>query len=372
MLEKKSLLVKATFFLLFIILFLFALIQARGFLYPLAIAVLFAYLLYPMAIFLEKNGIPRIIAILLSIVVAIVVIIFVISIISNQIQVFFDDFPALRQRTLNNLENLAKDIEESFGVSTREQKNWVKERINSLFTSGGAVIKPAFEATAGTIVAIGLQPVFVFFLLYYRDKFREFILRLAPDRVHRKTEKIINEVSFVTKRYMGGILIVVLILCFLNSLGLSIVGLDYAIVLGIISAFFNFIPYFGTLIGGIVPFTFALLTMESPKYAAGVVIHFLIVQFLENNILTPNIVGGNVKLNPFITILTIMTGGMIWGIPGMFISVPFLAMFKIVCDHVDQLKPFSYLLGTEGTEEHAVTLTKIRNFLGFGKKSKNS
>lgn len=370
MIETRSLLVKATFLLLFIILSIFALIHARNFLYPICIAILFAYLLYPMAKFLETNGIPRIIAILLSLVVGIFIISFVISLISSQLEVFFDDFPELQYKALANLEEMAKNIESSFGISTQDQKHWLKERISGAFESGGIVFKTAFQATAGTVVAILIQPVFVFFLLYYRDKFREFILRLAPDRIHQKTLKIINEVSLVTKKYMSGIVIVVLILCFLNSLGLYIVGLDYAVVLGVISAIFNFIPYFGTLIGGIVPLTFALLTMDSPSYALGVIIHFLIVQFLENNILTPNIVGGNVKLNPFITILIIILGSMIWGIPGMFISVPFLAMFKIICDHVEKLRPFSYLLGTEGTEEHSVTFSKIRKLLQSNK-SKN-
>src|SRR5690606_28565489 len=179
-------------------------------------------------------------------------------------------------------------------------------------------------------------------------------LKLIPREKHEKINNILKDVSHVTKRYMGGIFIVVLILCFLNSLGLLVIGVKYALLLGIASALCNFIPYFGTLIGGIFPLLFVLLMSNTPEKAFSVIILFLIIQFTENNILTPNIVGGYVRLNPFIIILSIIIGGMVWGLPGMFISVPFLGMFKIFCEQVTPLQPYAFLLGTQGTEKHAL------------------
>ncbi|MGD1892983.1 MAG: AI-2E family transporter [Cyclobacteriaceae bacterium] len=370
MLIKNSFVVRATFTLLFIILVFYSLIAAEDFLVPLLMGILLAFLLYPLASFLEKNGIPRILANILTIIFGIVVVSATVYIIYSQLSVFVGDLPELRQKALRNLRNLEAYIELEYGVAVESQDRWLRNGISTLFTSGGEFFKDLFTTTASTVAKVGIMPVYVFFLLYYRNKFREFLLRVTPDSRHRKTIKVLKEISHVTKHYMGGIALVVLILCFLNSIGLLIVGVQYAVLLGIISAIMNFIPYFGTLIGGAFPLLVALITEESPSYALGVIILFIIIQFTENNILTPNIVGSNVRINPFFTILTIILGGLVWGLAGMFIFLPFLAMFKIVCENIESLKPVGFLLGTEGTERHALTWDKIKGF--FTKKELNT
>ncbi|MFW6224358.1 MAG: AI-2E family transporter, partial [Bacteroidota bacterium] len=190
----------------------------------------------------------------------------------------------------------------------------------------------------------------------------------APPSRKRETITILREISKVAARYMGGVLIVVLILCIINSLGLWIIGMKYAIPLGIISAIFNFIPYFGTILGGLVPFLFAILVENNPALAFRVILLFIIIQFTENNLLTPNIVGGNVKVNPFFIITGLVAASMIWGIPGMLLIVPFLAIIKIIFSHIDSMKPFAFLLGQEGTAKHSITLSKIKGLFKRKKK----
>jgi predicted PurR-regulated permease PerM len=367
MFKRNDLLSRSTLILLFLILLLYGLIAARNFLYPIFISLLFAYLLYPVVSFLEKKAkFPRILANLVSIIAAGVFIFFLIYFMVQQLDVFVKDFPVLTRRALENVDQIEQFIEEKVGVASSDQHTWIKTRISELFQFGSDFFGSAFTATTSTLTKVFLMPVFVFFLLYYRNKFRRFILMVIPQDKHKKTKEIINEVSKVTERYMGGIVLVVLILFVLNSVGLMIVGLNYAILLGIISALFNFIPYFGTLIGGIVPLLYAMLLSDDPSKALGVIILFIIIQFIENNILTPNITGGNVRLNPFVTILSIIIGGMIWGIPGMFLSIPFMAILKIVCEQIEELHPYSFLLGTSGTEEHSLTWEKFKKF--FNKK----
>ena len=360
--QKYPLLIRLTVSLFFAILLVYALIEVRNFLYPLTLAVLIAYLLYPLVKFLENRKIPRIPAILFSIISAIVIISGAIYLLSTQVGVFVDDFPALKEQTLKNIETLNTFISKNTGMELNIDQEFIKERLSELFQTGSDFLQTAFSATTGTIAKIALLPVYAFFLLYYRNKFAMFVFKLIPEEKHAKINKILQDVSHVTKRYMGGIFIVVLILCFLNSLGLLIVGVKYALLLGIVSALFNFIPYFGTLIGGAVPLLFVLLMSDTPEKGFSVVILFLIIQFTENNILTPNIVGGYVRLNPFMIILSIIIGGMVWGLPGMFISVPFLGMFKILCEQVAILRPYAFLLGTEGTEKHAVDFQKVKSF----------
>ena len=169
----------------------------------------------------------------------------------------------------------------------------------------------------------------------------------VPSEKEEDTRNIIRKISHVTPKYVGGVFTVVMILCVLNSFGLWIVGVKYAILFGIISALFNLIPYFGTWFGASIPFMFALLTGDSPNLALGVLLLFVIIQFLENNILTPNITGSYVNLNPFVTILLIIIGGTVWGIIGMFVVVPIVAMIKIIFEHSKSLKPYAYLIGAD-------------------------
>jgi predicted PurR-regulated permease PerM len=210
---------------------------------------------------------------------------------------------------------------------------------------------------------VGILPVYIFLFLFYRTKLANFLLKLVKKEKRLVAVSVLRQFSHVVPRYMGGVSTVVLILMFLNSTGLIIVGLDHAILFGIISALFNFIPYFGTLIGGSIPFIFALLTGDTGLLAFHVLILFIIIQFTENNILTPNIVGNSLNLNPMVIIIGLIAGGMVWGIPGMFAVVPLLAMFNIMAENIETLKPYSFLMGMKGARKHAITVENIKKFI---------
>lgn len=360
---QKIPLIRFTLILLFATMLLNGLVMIRDFLYPIFLAMLLAFLIYPFSHLLENKGMPRILANLLGILLFSFIIASVIFFIYNRLELLLQDFPQLKQQALENAKKLENFINVYFGISPQTQKILLQEQINNMFESGNKILQSAFIATTGTLTTIGLLPVYIFFLLFYRNKFKNFILMIIKNENKDITNAIIDKISYVIRRYMTGVVTVVLILCFLNSIGLLIVGVQYAILLGIISALFNFIPYFGTLIGGIVPFMFALLIENSPTYAVGVLILFIIIQFIENNILTPNITGGNVSINPFFTILSIIAGGMLWGIPGMLLVVPIMGIIKIICEHFEELKPYAYLLGVEGNEKHALSFNKIKNYI---------
>lgn len=365
---QNSSLIKATYLLLFIILLVYGLIAAKTFLVPLLLGILLAFLLYPIASALEKKGIPRIIANIITIIFGIAVVAGAVYFIYSQASNFAENLPQLKEQAVKNLKNLEKSIADSFGISVEQQDEWLNNQVSQAFTSSQEFFTQAFSATASTIAQIGLMPIYVFFLLYYRNKFVEFLLRLTPEEKHGTTKKIVDEISTVTKRYMGGITIVVLILCVLNTVGLLIVGVQYALMLGVISALMNYMPYFGTLLGGSFVLIITLLTEGSGNKILGVIILFIIIQFTENNILTPNIVGGNVRINPFFTILTLIIGGLLWGVAGMFIILPFMAMFRILSENIDSLNPYAFLLSTKGTEEHALTGDKIKRFFKIKRK----
>jgi len=362
---------KFSFFLLSIILVFYVLITAKLFLYPIALGVLFAYLLFPLANFLEKKRFPRILAIVICIILLLTVITFLGLFVYRRLGVFVGDFPTFRIKAISRIDEMEKTISSLFGISDLQLTDFLRSRVSGMFETGSNAFNKAFTATTGTLFRLGILPVFIFMFLYYRTKFAWFIMKIVPRDKQLLTLNVLREASKVASRYMGGIFTVVFVLCIINSLGLYLVGIRYAITLGVIAAIFNFIPYFGTIIGYSIPFVFALLTGDSAEPAFKVLGIFLIVQFTENNILTPNIVGNYVKINPFMIILGVIAGGMVWGLPGMFVVIPFLAILRIISEHVPALHPYVYLLGTGGTRRHALTGENIRRFLNSFRKRKS-
>jgi predicted PurR-regulated permease PerM len=162
---------------------------------------------------------------------------------------------------------------------------------------------------------------------------------------------------------MGGMSTVVLMLCIINSSAFVLIDVKYPIIFGVIAGVWSFVPYFGTLIGYSFPLVFSLLAGDTPDIALKVLVTYFIVHLTENYILTPNIVGSYVKINAFVIILGMIAAGMVWGLPGMFVVVPFLAMVKVICQHVPSLHAYVYLLGTTGMRRHAITGENIRKFI---------
>ncbi|RCW30645.1 putative PurR-regulated permease PerM [Marinilabilia salmonicolor] len=358
--RRFSFVQRISFVLLALILFVYGLIAVRNFLWPIAFGFLLSYLFFPVGNWLEKHKIPRILANFIAIILGLGILFSLGLFGYSKITPIAGDLPQLAESGLRNLADSISGISEHFGFDKEETRNLIKEQAGNLLASGGQYVQDIFNATTSTIVSFGLLPVYIFLFLYYRTKFAYFIMMIFGRENRQEVISVLREVSRVFGRYMAGVLAVVFILCIINSTGLMIVGIRYPIALGIISAVFNFIPYFGTLLGGLVPLLFALVGENNPTMAFHVVILFIIIQFIENNILTPNIVGGNVRVNPFFIITGLVAASLIWGIPGMLLIVPFLAIARIVFSHVEAMKPYAFLLGDQGTAKHSISIKNIR------------
>jgi predicted PurR-regulated permease PerM len=359
--ERRYLLVKQTaFVLLATALFIYGLIAVRNFLYPIAFGFVLAYLLYPLARWFEIKGVPRILANFILIFSALALLTGFIIAAFQILTPLAIHLPDLADRAIENLVEMGVSIGQYFGFDPDKISVTIRMRASSVFEAGGERLQEFFTTTTNTIVAFGLLPVYIFLFLYYRTKFMYFLLNLAGRPRRREMVIMLREIAAVMVRYLGGVFIVVFILFFINSIGLLIIGLRFAIPLGVTAALFNFIPYFGTLLGGLVPLSFAFLVEGDPVLAFKVVILFIIIQFIENNILTPNIVGGNVNINPFFIITGLVAASMIWGIPGMLLIVPLLASMRIIFKHIDFMKPYAFLLGEGGTEKHSIQMSKFK------------
>ncbi|MBN2480904.1 MAG: AI-2E family transporter [Bacteroidales bacterium] len=350
---------RLTYFLLSIILLVYGLIVARNFLYPLAFGILFSYLLYPGVNYLEKKGFPRILAILIFIILVAALFGFAVTIILKNSYRFVEELPAIREKTISHLNALQQYLENNFGLPSERLKNFLLEQIFNI----SAKSVEFFSATTHTIFAILMQPVFIFLFLYYRTKFAYFILKLVGNENRMIAVNVLREISKVVARYLLGLTTVVFVMAIINSVGYWIIGIKYFLLLGVIAALCSFIPYFGTIIGGAITFIFTLLTADDAILALRVVIFVYIVHFIENNILSPNIVGHNVRINPFIIILSLIAAAMVWGLPGMIVVIPFLAMFYVIINQIPWMKSYAYLMGTHGTRKHALTMENIKKFL---------
>lgn len=337
------------------------LIITKSLLVPLFWSVLFAYLLYPAADRMENRGIPRIATNFILILGSVILVAGIIYGISLLVIAVTQDLPTLQENFDRNITRLRWAIGRTFGVTAEELDNLTDQALSAL-----QFMSSLFTATANTILAIGLIPVYTFLLLFYRNKFRDFLSMLVRSDQEETVEDITDQAAEIVPRYLKGLFIVCFILVGLNSLGFYIIGVKYALLLGFIAAFFNLIPYLGTIIGYGIVIVFVLAT-QSPSLALGVVGQFFVVQFIENNILTPNITGSYVEINPLVIILSLIAGGMIWGLPGLFMVIPYLAMMKIVCENVPSLKPISFLLGTRGTERYSITIKSVKKRFGWYK-----
>jgi predicted PurR-regulated permease PerM len=204
-----------------------------------------------------------------------------------------------------------------------------------------------FSATTSFLASFALIPIYIFFLTLYREKFREFILLIGKADHNEQALNVVRKVSRVSQKYVIGIFMDVAILSVLNSIGFMIIGLPHAILFGVLISMLNIIPYIGVLIGSALPILMALLTFDTFGYAIAVAGVCIVVQFLDNNFITPYVVGSSVSINPFTATVALIASSLIWGIPGMILCIPLVGMAKVVCDNVESLKPYGYLLGEE-------------------------
>jgi predicted PurR-regulated permease PerM len=351
--------VRYLIWLVFAIAVVYALIEVKTLLVPLFWAVLLAYFLYPFAARLEHWKIPRIITNFMVIIGALVVLGGIGFLLGLLVTNFAQHVPNIKQHFIQNINHLENILQNVFGISAQQLKNMTKRALSAVQFMG-----TFFTATKNTAIAIGLIPVYTFLILFYRNKFRAFLSMLVKPEQEETVQRIADQAADIVPKYLKGLLIVCIILFGLNTLGYYVIGLRFAVFLGFIAAIFNLIPYIGNIIGYVIVAIFVVAT-QKPTLALEVIVQFFIVQFIENNILTPNITGSYVEINPLVIIFSLIAGGMIWGLPGLFMVIPYLAMLKIVCENVESLKPVGFLLSTRGTEGHTITIQSMKSYFGW-------
>jgi len=318
---------------------------ARDIIVPLIFAIIIAIVLHPVVNFFIRKRINRIIAICITLVLTAIVIGAFGFLFFSQASRFSDSWPILVEKFTEILNQTITSAAGYFDVNPQKIQAWISTAQKELINTSSAVIGKTLIAVGGLIVVLLLVPTYVFIILYYQPLLIEFIHRLFGKKNKVQVTEITMQIKTVIQHYLVGLIVEALIVATLDSTALLILGIDYAILLGIIAAILNVIPYIGGIVAVALPMMVALVTKTSAWYAFYVLIFYYVIQLFDNNFIVPVIVSSKVKINALFSIIVVFAGNALWGIPGMFLSIPLLAIVKLIFDHIEPLKPWGFLLG---------------------------
>ncbi|OHD72516.1 MAG: AI-2E family transporter [Spirochaetes bacterium RBG_13_68_11] len=317
----------------------------RAIIVPFVFAVIFAIVLHPVVRFLIRRKIPRVIAIIVTLFLAFLVLAACGVLLYSQARRFAESWPMLVERFTTVLDQSIAWVSARFNVQARNIRAWIAKAQGELVnTSGGAIGQMLVTIGNGVTVAL-LVPVYMFMILFYQPLILEFIRRIFSVGHQGQVSQMVTQAKTVIQRYLVGLVIEVVIMATLNSVALLILGIDYAILLGVIGSLLNLIPLIGGIVAVVLPIMIALATKPSAWYVLYVIAAFSFIQLVDNNFIIPKIVASKVKINALFSILVVIAGNALWGIPGMFLSIPLLAMVKLLFDNIEPLKPWGFLLG---------------------------
>lgn len=318
------------------------LIILQSFLVPLLVSVLLSILVSPITLQLEDRGMKRIPAILLTLMLFLGLIAGVLYVSFLQISDMIYMWPTFYEKANVMFQQFEVWVSQTFGFQTTTQIDDLESMSANLLKNTGS---SALLTTTAILADIALIPLYMFFMLYYRTFFCNFIYNLLGEKEKKRVNRILFRIYDVIHNYLAGLFTVMVIVGTLNTITLLLFGIQYAVFFGFFAALLLLIPYVGVIIGSSLPIMMALVTKDSAMHAVGVGAVFLFIQFLEGNFITPYIVGSKISINPLMAIVALLMGGMMWGIPGMILALPSIAILKVIFDHSERLKALGYVLG---------------------------
>lgn len=352
MVKTWPLYAKITILILLVYLVLYGLYLGQDILAPLGFAFLFAVLLRPMEKKFIKWHIPKILAIILTLVIAILFVAGLVTFLSKQIASFVQDIPAIKHNLNDLWHQFQHWLTRTFNLSRAQQDKIIAKATTDTMNNLAPVDTLGVISTS--IATIVLVPVYVFLFLYYRTLLLRFFVELFEEKHQENVVEIIHEIRYVVQHYITGLLTETSIVAILNISGLLLIGAPFAILLGLIAAILNLIPYIGGLIAVFLAALVTFTNTGSISTALWAIIIFMIVQFIDNNFLVPRIIASKVQLNSLISIVGVLIGGAISGVSGMFLSIPMIAICKVIFDKVEELKPWGKLLGDDIPKTHVL------------------
>ncbi|RFM30653.1 AI-2E family transporter [Deminuibacter soli] len=329
-----------------IVLIFLILYMAQGICVPLSFAGLFAIILSAPCGYLERKGVPKGIAALISLLAALIVMFVVLYFISSQIMSFKNELPALTSQLQSSILDLENWAREKFNLSSDSMREMLHSATSQTLSHTTSLVSFTVSTLSGAVIYLVLIPIYTFLLLLYRRLIVQFLVASFQQKHTAVVYSVLQQTKHVIKGYVVGLLIEMVIVAIMNCAGFFILGVKYALLLGVIAAILNIIPYLGIFTACMLSILITYTT-NGAATVLGVAITLVVVHLIDSNILLPKVVGSKVKINALVTILGVIVGSTLWGIPGMFLAVPIIAILKVIFDHVEDLKPWGLLLGDE-------------------------
>jgi predicted PurR-regulated permease PerM len=348
--------------LIFISLFAFVYTMsiAQNIVIPIVYATIIAILLNPFVNFLCRRKINRLVAIIIAVIIGLCLVALLFYVVITQAMVFSESLPYMTEKFSASSSNFVHWLSDKTNISESKINNWLSDTQSDEMSK--LEVGKSITKVGNIIVTMVLLPVYMVMILYYKPLLLDFIRRLFRLQDHSAVEEVLAGSKKIIQSYLVGLSIEMIIVAVLNSLGLLLIGIDYAILLGVIGALLNIIPYLGAIIAATIFMFIALLT-KTPIFMLYVLIMYLFIQFIDNNFLIPKVVAARVKINALVSIVVVIIGGTIWGVPGMFLAIPLTAIVKVIFDHIEPLKPWGFLLGDIVPTTPKYTLERLKKKL---------
>ena len=323
---------------------------------PLIFALLFSVMLLPVANFLEKRfRFPRSLATIVSVLLLIGSLAGLLYLVGSQITNLTDDWPQFKQQVMSSVTSLQQWISAKFHIRIRQQMTYVNNATSKLLETGGSVLGDVALSVSSILLTLVFILIDTFFLLYYRRLIIRFLVAVFREENAVIVYDIIAQVQSRIRQYILGLLLEMVIVATATCVALWILGIKYAILLGLLTGLFNLVPYIGIITALLLSLLVTFATAGAAKLLLVIAVT-LGIHLIDSNVLLPVIVGSKVRINAFITILGVVIGENIWGIPGTFLAIPIIAIAKIVFDRIDNLKPWGLLFGDERDEKQPIPL----------------
>lgn len=334
--------------------FLAILYFAKDFLMPLAIGGILAILFLPLCKWLEAKNIYKGLAALFCLLVLITITMGTISLLGWEIAELTTDFTLIRGKALHTLNNVQNYIFVHWGITLEKQAQIILYDQPSI----GGIMQSVGGSFTYILTNFVLVLAYVFLLLYYRIHLKQFILKLTAKPDQEKVITLVYSAAHVSQQYLIGLAKMIVCLWIMYSIGFGILGVKNAIFFALLCGLLEIVPFIGNITGTFLTVFVSAAQGASLPLLGGVVLTYAIVQFIQGWILEPFIVGRQVKINPLFTIIALIVGELVWGIPGIFLAIPMLAMFKTTCDHIETLKPYGFLMGEIQNNKPELTIVE--------------
>jgi predicted PurR-regulated permease PerM len=339
------------------------LIAGQSIIVPIIYAGLFAILLNPIIRLFTRFGLNRVISIIITLILALMSIAMLFIFLSSQLAHFSASLPLVIDKFYKLLDQAVNNLSERFNISVLSIKDWLAKTRGEELSKFSSDINLAISRMESTLFILLIIPVYIFMISFYKPLLMEFLEKVAGKPHRQEVKEFLSSTKSMVQSYLIGLLIEAAIVATMYSTGLLIIGIEYAILLGIIGALLNIIPYIGGVIAAVLYMLIAFTTKDSGTYVFWVAALFVFVHIIDNSYIIPKVVAAKVKINALVAITAVLTGEAIWGVPGMFLAIPLTGVIKLVFDRIEIVKPFGFLLGD--------TMPNIINFKFKSRKKKN-